>query len=141
MVNSKQIVSVYHTTKLGNAERILKVGWFVPRQIHIGQVYGRGIYFWELLEDAHEYGKRMYGVNNYEIIEEHLPLIEGKYLYYDHKKRVYSDHDDISKGLLKRGICCLVIVRSYMDRSTMEAKGRAFVWLVNIDEDFVVVDF
>ena len=44
-----------------------------------------------------------------------------------------SDHDMISKGLLSRGINCLIISRAYMDNSTMEASGRVYVWLVDID--------
>lgn len=130
---AKNIISVYHTTKVGNGEKIINSGWIIPRQINIGQVYGRGIYFWEFIEDAHKYGKLIYGNNNYEIIEEDIPLIEGKYQFYDHNIRMGSDHDMISKGLLNRGINCLIISRAYMDNSTMEASGRAYVWLVDID--------
>jgi hypothetical protein len=130
---AKNIISVYHTTEDGNGIKIINSGWIIPRQINIGQVYGRGIYFWELIEDAHKYGQLIYGNNNYEIIEEKIPLIEGKYQYYDHLKRMGSDHDMLSKGLIRRGINCLIISKAYMDNSTMEASGKAYVWLVDID--------
>jgi hypothetical protein len=135
----KEIITVYHTTQEGNGYKIINEGWHIPRQIHIGQVYGRGIYFWELLEDAHNYGKLMYSSGKYEIIEEDIPLIEGKFMNYNHNNRMGSDHDMISKGLIKRGINCLIISRAYMDNSTMESKGRAFVWLVDIDKDYEAI--
>jgi hypothetical protein len=136
---SNNIISVYHTTKDGNGEKIINSGWNIPRKINIGQVYGRGLYFWELIEDAHKYGQLVYGDRNYEIIQEEIPLIEGNFLLYNHSKRMGSDHDMISKGLLKRGINCLIISRAYMDKSTMEAKGKAFVWLVDIDVEYKTI--
>ncbi len=135
------LINVYHTTKKGNGKKIVNNGWIVPREIHIGQVYGRGIYFWELISDAHEYGKRIYGTDGYEIIEETIPLIEGRYEYYDHHKRIGRNHDDISKGLIRKGIYCLVISRAYMDMSTIEAKGKAYVWLVDIDNEYLEVKY
>ena len=132
MANLKR---VYHCTKLGNGTRIEQDGWVVPNNIYNGQVYGRGIYFWELINDAHEFGRLWYGNDNYEIIEETIPLIDGEYEYYDHNKRI-GNHDDISKGLIRRGIKCLIISRAYMDNSTMEAQGKAFVWLVDIDNNY-----
>lgn len=137
----KSLLNVYHTTQKGNGTKIVNDGWHVPRNIHIGQVYGRGIYFWELISDAHTYGQRIYGSNNYEIIEETIPLVDGQFDYYDHTKRFGDCHDTISKNLIRRGVHCLIVSRAYMDRSTMLADGKAYVWLVDIDNDYHEVKY
>ncbi len=132
--------TVFHCTKSGIGSRIEKDGWIVPKNINNGQVYGRGIYFWEFISDAHKFGKEWYGENSYEIIEETIPLNDGEYENYDHNKRI-GDHDDISKALIRRGIRCLIISRAYMDNSTLQADGRAFVWLVDIDNNYTEIRY
>lgn len=136
----KKLLNVYHATKAGNGDKIIRDGWNVSREINNGQVYGRGIYFWELESDAHTFGKIWYGENGYDIVEETIPLIDGQFTHYDHNKRA-GNHDTVAQGLLNRGICCMIISRSYMDRSTIEAKGNAYVWLVDINEDHVVINY
>jgi hypothetical protein len=133
-------ITVYHATKKGNGRKIEKKGWLVGENTRVGQVYGRGIYFWDLIEDAHTFGSIYLG-NDYDIVSENIPLVDGHYTYYDHNKRNTSDPDVLAQGLLRQGIHCLIISRAYMDYSTMMAQGRAYVWLVDINKKTIEVNF
>ncbi len=137
---SKQIITVYHATPKGNGKKIERNGWIVKDIPDIGAVYGRGIYFWDLIEDAHTYGNRFFN-GHYDIVAEEIPLVEGCYTFYDHNKRSIGDVDYFSQVLISRGIHCLIISRAYMDYSTMLSQGRAYVWLVDINQNSIQVNF
>jgi hypothetical protein len=134
------VITVYHATKKGNGRKIEKSGWLVGENTRIGQVYGRGIYFWDLIEDAHTFAA-IYLNNDYDIVSENIPLVDGYYEYYDRSRRNTNDPDIIAQGCLRRGIHCLIIPRAYMDESTMMAQGRAYVWLVDINKNNIEVKF
>ncbi len=137
---TQQVVTVFHATPKGNGSKIERKGWIVNDIPTVGDVYGRGIYFWDLIEDAHTYG-RMYLKGNYDIVAENIPLVDGHYTFYDHNKRNIGDADQFSQSLIRQGIYCLIINRAYMDYSTMIAEGRAYVWLVDINKKSIQIKF
>ena len=131
-------IRVYHTTAQGNGKNIVKDGWIVSQNIATGRLYGTGIYFWELEKDAHVFGEK-YFPNGYDIILEKIPY--RKYLFYDTNKRLPNNEDAIlfSKQMLAKGIELLIIPRAYIDNTTMQAQGKAFVWLVDINKHELIV--
>lgn len=131
-------IELYHTTKLGNAELIVQNGWKVT---YSGiNIYGRGIYFWEKYEDAHNYGMQNYGKENYEILSEDIPIHSNNSIVYDYKRARNSHIDQIAQSLLKRGIEVIIISNPKIKDSTMQsAKGKAYLWLVDMNHEHRIV--
>lgn len=124
-------IDVYHTTSLGNGERIVRDGWIVDRSGT--NIYGRGIYFWEYTSDAHRYGSERFGKGKYEIIEETIPVHDRNSVVFSHSRARGSHIDSIAQGLLARGVDVVVISNPHITDTTMSAaSGRAFLWLVDI---------
>lgn len=133
-------ITVYHTTPRGNARRIVEKGWEVT--LAGTNIYGRGIYFWELVEDAHVYGHDRFGPSAYEIVAEAIPITSENSVTYDHDRARGRTIDGIAKGLLRRTIDVVVISNPQIEGSTLSrARGRAFLWLVDIDTPVRVVKF
>ncbi len=133
-------VKGYHATGLGNAQQIAKDGWIVYHNIVNGQVYGRGIYFWDRLEDAHTLGELWWGKGKYEILSEYLPYKSKEFTTFDKNLWGGHDPDTIALSHLAKGIKLAKIPNPYMEISTMPtAKGDAFVWFVNINENDIVI--
>lgn len=129
--------TVFHTTRKGNGKLITENGWEVT---YAGwNIYGRGIYFWDLMDDAHRYGKERFdGV--YDIVSEDIPITPSNSVTYDHAKAASSHIDSIAKGLLSRGIDVIIISNPQIAQSTLSrAKGKAYLWLVDIDDDVRIV--
>lgn len=129
--------TVYHATAKGNGKRIAEHGWVVD---YSGtNIYGRGIYFWERLDDAHSFGSGYYGSNNYDIVSEDIPVTSSNSMVYAHNKARNSHIDSIAQGLLARGIDVVVISNPHIEASTLHAAmGRAYLWLVDMRCDRVV---
>jgi hypothetical protein len=134
------IIKVYHTTALGNGDLIEKNGWEVD---YTGiNVFGRGIYFWESYDDAHRYGQFRYGNNNYEILSEDIPVTQHNSVSYDYNKARNSHIDSIAQGLISRGINVIIIPNPQIEDVTMaQAKGKAYLWLVDISRSHQVIEY
>ena len=133
-------INVYHTTGLGNADKIIKDGWNIQKQFLRGQLYGRGIYFWEKEDDAKMFGELYYSKSGYDILMEEVPY--RNILSYDFKMRVPNndDADLFSKQMIQRGYELVEIRSAYMDDTTMkQAKGKAYVWLVDINIPYLKI--
>lgn len=126
--------TVYHTTKKGNGKLIEQNGWEV--NYYGTNIFGRGIYFWESLDDAHSYGVERFGKNNYDIVSEVIPIRHNNSVEWDYRRARDSHIDQIAKGLKARGIHLIVIPNPAIESSTMaKAKGKAYVWLVDMSRD------
>lgn len=131
-------ITVYHATPYGNGSSIVNNGWEVTRSGV--NIYGRGIYFWELIEDAHSYGEEKFG--DYEIVEETIPFTSENHVIYSHKKAVDNHIDDIAQSLLSKNIDVIVIPNPYIETTTMiKAKGKAYLWLVDMNQPIRFVRF
>lgn len=130
--------TVYHTTALGNGKLIEKNGWTVDRSGV--NIFGRGIYFWEFKEDAHSYGIQRYGKNNYDIVAEDIPINRNNSEIWDYYKARNSHIDQIALSLKARGVNVLIIKNPVIESATMpKAKGKAYVWLVDIRKNLEIV--
>lgn len=129
---------IYHTTGRGSGKLIKKYGWSVD---YSGiNIFGRGIYFWELKKDAHRYGIYRYGKGNYDIVAENIPINRNNSEVWDYYKARKSDIDQIAIRLKARGVHVLIINNPVIESTTMpKAKGKAYVWLVDIKKDLEIV--
>ena len=125
-------ISVYHTTALGKGDKIIRDGWLIADEIQRGQIYGRGIYFWEKIEDAHTFGKRYYGINQYEILEEDIPYRNVLNYNMDQRTPNNNDADTFARRMISKGYEMVQLRKAYMDDTTiLRAVGNAYVWLVD----------
>lgn len=121
---------VYHTTRKGNADRIAQKGYRIDSQTH--HLYGRGVYFWERRDDAENYGKTIFGENNYEIMQQRIEVNRKNSITYDHSQ-AYGSPDDIAQRLLNRGIEVIIIPTPLIEGSTLgTAKGKAYSCLIKL---------
>jgi hypothetical protein len=133
-------LTVYHTTSKGNGKLIAQQGWEVDNSGT--NIYGRGVYFWGQMDDAHAYGLAVYGKDNYDIVSENIPVTSTNSVTYDHAKASGSHIDSIAQGLIARGVDVVVITNPHIASSTLSrAKGKAYLWLVDMRQDKRVVKY
>ena len=139
-------IIVYHTTATESAIKIVRDGYRVSSTTEA--CYGRGIYFWELREDAHRYGvyQQLGGKLPEEYVDRHGNVFEGysvipyqltvtveNSLTYPFVKPVTPDTANLLTSVLRlHGKRVMIIPNRYIQKTAHQnAKGRAYVYLLN----------
>lgn len=132
-------LEVYHTTKKGNGEKIKNEGWRIYRDSPHLAFYGRGIYFWELEQDAHLMGEYWYD-GNYDIVAQEFTINEDL-ICLDRAESSPDNADSISKYYLDKNVKFLKIKRAYFShRRKLISNGSSIVYLVDLElSDFKLV--
>ena len=142
----KPSIIVYHTTSTVNAFKIVRRGYRVAKSTEA--CYGRGIYFWELKDDAHRYGvyQQLGGklpevyvdrkgnvFEGYSVLPHRLTITVENSLTYPFVETVSPDTATLLTSiLLQHGKRVMIIPNRYIQRTAHQnAKGRAYVYLLN----------
>lgn len=127
---------VYHTTAKGNKALIHRNGWKIKKIAPHLSYYGTGIYFWELLDDAHEMGKLWYD-NNYDIVEVLIP--KNDITVIDRSMTCLDDPVSYTKEIIAREIRFLKIPYAYFShRRKLIAQGASILFLVNMNDNEII---
>lgn len=131
MKASRKKKLVFHTTRLGNREKIEQEGWLVTNNPRHDAYYGRGIYFWELEEDAHALGKLWYK-GQYEIVPQNI-FLSNNFECVDINTDARKNSNLFSRSFIDRGVNLLWINRAYLShRDKIRADGHSCVYLVDL---------
>lgn len=94
-------------------------------------IYGRGIYFWELEEDAEAYGKRIFKENAAIVKSKFIATRKNSVIWNSRYK--YQSPDTIARNLIQRGIKVVIIPNDKIEDTTFTfAKGDALCYLVDL---------
>jgi len=122
---------VYHATHKSNVAEIEENGFTVSNEGTVN-IYGRGVYFWELEEDAKAYGRNRFS-NDYGIVRARLTIDKGENAVVWNSRYRFQSPDTISRNLVRRNIEIIVIPNHLIEDTTFGfARGDAYCFLVDL---------
>ena|SRR5579871_273808 len=122
--------TVFHATRSAFVPSLRRDGFLVGKH-GSRNIYGRGIYFWELEEDAESYGRMLYE-DDARIVGIKLAVSRENSIVWDSKYR-HEDPDTIARNLIERGKRIVIIPNHLIEDTTfLFAKGDALCYLIDL---------
>jgi hypothetical protein len=124
----------YHATPTGIGKKVINEGFkLMPGSTNL---FGRGIYFWEMEKDAKSLAEKWFP-EGADIIRAEWTEPEHAIRVYDPAKRSNLTANELSRNLLNIGVRTLIIPNHLMEAATMPtAIGYAYVQLRDPGQEF-----
>jgi len=127
--------SLFHTSRTYSLGGTFMKGIFVSSEYK----FGNGIYFWENLEDAHQFGRKNFGEHAYEIVEEEVPFYCNYNSLTDSDLKLSSE--ELTRKYKDNGTDILIIPNGVLNESFLPgARSDGYIWLSNPEKMVQIVN-